>query len=798
MIKHHLILFLRNIKKDKSTFLINLIGLSTGLACVLLIYLWVNDELNVDTFHENDERLYQVVQNNDNGQEIQTSPYTPNPLATALTEEMPEVELAAAVIPSRLCADFLGDFVLSVNGKEKVKAAGQFAEKDFFNVFSYELTEGDQDQVLSNENSIVISEKLAQKLFDHPENAIGQTIEWQLANFKRQATISGVFKRIPANSTSQFEFVLDFEPWLDLSREVLDAEPNWDNQAPSTYLVLKAGTDVPKFNEKINHFIQSKIEDSNTALLAVQYSSQYLYGHYENGIQTGSRIRYVRLFSIIAIFILLIACINFMNLTTAKASGRMREIGIKKVIGAGRKSIILQCIGESVLMALISIILALLFTILFLPKFNEITAKQLTLGFEAPFVLLVISIVLITGILAGGYPALYLSGFNPVTMLKGKLTTPLGQLLTQKGLVVFQFVISIVLIVAVTIIYKQIGFIQSKNLGYNKDNIIYFAREGAIAERSEAFLSEVRNLSGVTYASAMSGNLTGAFASTYGVNWDEKEPDTQITFGNLSADYDLIEALEMEMVSGRDFSHEFGDENNKLIFNETAIKMMGFQNPVGKIVNLWGEDREIIGVVKDFHFESLHENVKPMFIKLDPDQTFKIVVRIQAGREKETIAAVEDIYQQFNPGYPFDFLFMDKNYQTLYASEQRVSILSQYFAGLAILISCLGLFGLAALSTERRIKEIGIRKVLGASVTSVVALLSRDFIKLILIAIIVATPIAWYAMNRWLQGFAYRIELQWWMFVGAGLMAVVIAMVTVSGQSIKAATANPIKSLRTE
>ncbi len=791
MFQHNLVLIFRNFKKHKSTFFINLTGLSVGLCGTILIFLWVKDEMQVDKFHEKDAQLYQIKANHHNSNEVKTISDTPDLLAETMEKELPEVEMSVSMMSSTE----LPKFTLSV-GEEKTKAAGQFSSPNFFQIFSYPLIAGDAGQVLKNKNAVVISEKLAMKLFKTTENVVGKTIDWQITRFGNQGVVSGIFKDVPAGSTEQFDFVLTTEMFRDpvLFRRNI----HWGNHAPSTFLVLKPGTDLVNFNKKIDGFIQTKLADSNVRLFAVPYSSRYLYGKYENGKLAGGRIAYVKLFSIIALFILLIACINFMNLSTAKAALKIKEVGIKKTIGITRKSLIFQYLGESIAMAFLSLFLALFLASFFLPVFNEITGKQLALSFDLKTVLSLISITIFTGFIAGSYPAFYLSGFSPATVLSGKINKNMGELWARKGLVVLQFSISILFIVAVMVVYKQIELVQTKNLGLKKDHVINFEIEGNLGKTLDVFLSEVKKQPGVVNASSLSSSFDGSSAYTIGVEWEGKQPDETVNFGNISVGYDLIETLGMEMADGRGFSKNFGADSSKLIFNETAIAAMRLQNPVGKTVKLWGKDAQIIGVVKDFHSESLHEPVKPMIFRIDPRNHWKIVVKMEAGKESETIENVRRCYQKFNPGYAFDYVFLDEVFQKQYVAEMRVAVLSRYFAGLAILLSCLGLFGLAAFTAEQRRKEIGIRKVLGASVAGITSLLAKDFLKLVVVAIFIASPVAYYFMKNWLSDFAYRVDIQWWMFAVAGAAAVGIAFLTVSFQSIKAALANPVKSLRSE
>ena len=792
MLRHNLLIIYRNIKRNKSTFFINLIGLSTGLACALLIYLWVNDELNMDKFNQKDSRLYQVMENTKLSNGIVTAPYTPDLLAETLVKEVPEVEYAAAVSPP----SFINEIPISIKDK-KFKAVGQFASKDFFNVFSYHLIQGDKNQVLAAKNSVVISRQLALRLFGTTQNVVGKSLDYEIIQFKNQCVISGIFEDVPSNASEPFDFVISFGAWIDLCN-LIHRPIFWDNHFPCTNIILKKGTDIAQFNNKISGFIKSKLSSSPVNLFIRPFSTGYLYNKYENGIQAGGRIEYVKLFSIIAVFILLIACINFMNLSTAKASRRIKEVGIKKAVGAPRKALVFQYLGESVLMSFLSMILAVVLVELFIPEFNIITGKHLALNFEPNIIIIFLGIALFTGLIAGSYPALYLSRFNPVLILKGQLNNITGEQWARKGLVIFQFAISVIFIAAVLVVFKQMEFVQTKNLGYSKDNIIYFDKDGKISEHPDAFLSELKNIPGVVNASGMQQNIVGLVATTNGIYWEGKNPKDIINFSIDAINYGMIETLGMEMKEGRTFSKNFGSDSMAILLNETAIKIMGLKNPIGKIVNLWGMNVHIIGVVKDFNFESMHENVKPFIFRLDPQGTTLIMAKITAGKEQETIKSIQKLYQSYNPGYSFDYKFLDEDFQAQYVAEQRVALLSRYFAGIAIIISCLGLFGLAAFTAERRRKEIGIRKVLGSSDFGIIYLLSGDFTKLIIVAIVIALPVAYLIAKYWLDSFAYRINLDPWYFIAAGLSALLITWFTVGVQAVNAATANPVKSIRYE
>lgn len=787
MFRHNLLLIYRNFKRFKSTFVINLVGLSTGMASTILIYLWVNDELGMDKFHEKDSRLYRAMEHRVQADRIWTAYTTPSILAETLTEEMPEVELAVQSTRTQ-------SVTLSV-GDKNLKTGGRYAGKDFFRMFSYGLVQGNEDQVLQDKNLIVISESLARRLFNTTHNIVGKSIELE---HESHFQVSGVFKDVPLNSSEQFDFVISFEKY----KEGRDWLKYWGNTNSFAYILLKPGVNVDEFNKKIAGYIKVKTnnEVNNRTLFLKKYSEDYLYGKYENATLVGGRITYVRLFSIVAIIIVIIACINFMNLSTAKASRRIKEVGIKKAVGASRSMLIKQYLSESMLMSFLSLLLAILLVDLFLPQFNQITGKQLALHFDRNLLYPAVVIAAFTGLLAGSYPALYLSGFNTVTVMRGKLNTSNGVLWARKGLVIFQFSLSILFIISVIVVYKQIEFVQSAPLGYNKDNIIYFPLTGTLRDVSnqESLLAEIKTIPEVINASSISHDMTGHNSGTSGVLWEGKNPDDRTEFENATVNYDMIEMLGIEMVAGRTFSRAFGADTSNIIFNEKGIEFMGLTDPIGKVIKLWGKDMKIIGVAKDFHFESLHENVKPLFFVLNPYNTYWLMARFEAGKEKETLSSLQHLYQKLNPGFSFDYQFLDDDYQLQYVAEQRVSTLSKYFAGLAILISCLGLFGLAAFTAERRLKEIGIRKILGSTVFGIVYLLSGDFTRIVFTSIVIALPISYLTTKYWLDSFAFKVTLEWWYFIGAGLTALLIAWLTVGSQAIKAARINPTQCLKDE
>jgi putative ABC transport system permease protein len=792
MLNNYLKIAWRNLVRDRQFTFLNLFGLAAGLACTLFIWLWITDELKMDKNNEKDDSLYQVMQNLKENNGIETMDYTSGLLANALKSEMPQVEYAASVVPASW---FSSKGIISSNGT-RIKAGGQFVSKDYFNIFNCDFSQGNYNRLITDKNSIVISDDLAMKLFHTTQDVIGKTIDWNQDEFNGKYLITGIFSKNPTNVSDKFDLLFNFDLFVEKRPGMLD----WGNSDPSTFLIIKKGTDIRQFNARIKDFMHSKEKDSQKTLFLRKFSDKYLYGQYKDGKQVGGKIAYIKLFSVIAIFILAIACINFMNLSTANATRRIKEVGIKKVVGASRATLILQYLGESVLMSFLSILFAVILIFLLLPEFNSITGKNLTFGFSYKLIVTVITIALTTGLIAGSYPALYISGFNPSLILKGKLRTSIGELWMRKGLVTFQFTLSVISIATVLIVYRQINFIQTKNLGYNRDNIIDFAipleMDSTAIRTAKGFVNDLKNIPGVMNAGSYYHNLNGDHGAIGGFQWPGKGPSMDITFANLEVGSGFLQTVGIKIKEGRNFSDN-AQGQNEIIFNESAIKSMGLKYPVGKTVRFWGKDKQIVGVTEDFNFESLYQMVKPCFFQIEPVMP-NIIVKIKGGTERQTIAQIRQAFTSFNKGLSFDYRFLDDEYQALYISENRVAVLSKYFAGLAILISCLGLFGLAAFTAQRRQKEIGIRKVVGASVSSVVVMLSKDFLKLVFIAVIIAIPLVWWTMNVWLNSFAYRIQIGADVFIIAGGSIILITLITISFKSVKAAIANPVNSLRSE
>ncbi len=788
MLKYFLKTATRALTKDKRSTILNLVGLSTGLASAILIFMWVSDELQTNKFFKNDSRLFEVMENRVQASGIWTAPSSSGLMAGAMARDFPEIEYSTNTVPAQRTP-------IKGNKDLSLRAEGEYAGQDFFHVFSYELIRGNAGKVLADKNSIVLSEELAMKIFGSTD-VIGKAVS---VGDNRPYMVSGIFKKPVAHASEIFDFIIPIAFFADSNKYFNE----WGTTFPKTFVLLRSNADAAAVNRRLAGYIKQKTSGEITyrTPFITRYSTLYLHGRYENGKVAGGQIEFVRLFSIVGIIILLIACINFMNLSTAKAAIRSKEVGLKKTMGAGRGTLILQFFAESVIMSFAALFMACVLVSAFLPVFNSITRKEL--NFWHPDVYVVAAVLIttvLTGALAGVYPALYLSGFKPVIVLKGAFKNSGKQLFIRKSLVVFQTVLSVVFIVGVLVVYKQIYYIQTRDLGYKHDHVIIFQKEGKLAEgkTDAAFLDEVRRIPGVSEASSIGHNLAGHNNGTNGVEWKGKDLSDKTEFEGVAVDYGALQTLGISLKEGRDFSKSYGADSSAIIFNEAAIKYMGLKNPIGQTVKLWDENVHIIGVVRDFNFQSLHEPIKPLLMWLSPSNAYKFILKIQTDRERVAIEKVASIYRQYNPEFPFDYDFLDANFQRMYVSENVTSVLSRYFAGIAILISCLGLFGLAAFTVDKREREIGVRKVVGASTWKITSMLLREFLMLVIIALIIAVPAGWWLTHQWLAAFVYRVTIGWNLFVFAGLASVALAAITVSFQTISAARANPVKVLKRE
>jgi len=789
MIKNFFKVAIRGLWKQKGYSFLNIFGLAMGMTCSLLILLWIRDEKSVDNFHANGDRLYSVYENQYYDGKISSGFYTPGVMPDEMKKVLPEVEMAAGFTGMGFNTFQVGDKIMKQNGD----AAGA----DFFRMFSYPLLEGSPATALASPASMAISRKMAVAFFGSPHAAIGKAIRF---DNRKELTVMAVFEDLPGIASDKFDYLFNWWAWLDDNNWAKD----WGNNGPNTLLLLRKDANAALVTRKITHFLDKYNKEQSKAfrieLGMERFGDVYLHSNIVNGQIEGGRIEYVRLFSIVAIFILCIACINFMNLTTARSVKRAKEIGIRKVVGAVRPALIRQFMGEAVLLAFFSVLLALGMVLLVLPGFNQLTGKEIAFPFSSSsFWLSLAGLTLVTGIFSGSYPALFLSSFQPIRVLKGTLRFSPATTWFRKGLVVFQFVLSIVLIIGTIVVSGQVSYVQSVNLGYNRENLVYIPLDGDLTKKYKLFKEAALRLPGVDAVSRMSQQPTDVENGTGGVDWDGKDPNNLVMFTQLSAGYDLAKTMDLQVVKGRDFSPAFGTDSVGYLLNEEAARRVGYKDPIGRRLTFWQKKGTIVGVVKDFHFNSLHDPIRPLVIRCREEEDYgSALIRTRAGRTPEILKGLEKICRELNPKFPFSYTFSDDEYKKLYKSEEVVHGLANCFAGLAIFISCLGLLGLAMFTAEQRTKEFGIRKVLGAKAGTLFTLLSKDFLLLVLVAFLLASPLAGWAMYKWLQNFAYHIQLEWWVFLLAGVLALLIALLTVSFQAIRVAVANPIKSLRTE
>jgi putative ABC transport system permease protein len=789
MFKNYLTVAIRNLWKNKTFSGINLLGLALGMGCSLLILLWVEDERSIDAFHANKTRLFTIYERQYYDGKTEAGYMTPGVLADELKRVMPEVQYACGYAWNNKSTFSVGDKIM--------KQEGNYAGTDFFKMFSYKLLNGTLQSALATPASMAISRKMAQDFFGSPQAAMGKTIRYEN---RKDFTVTAVFENLPESASQKFDFLINWKAWLDANEWAKD----WGNNGPYTFIMLRPDADPAKVNAKIARFLDSYNKDQSKSFyirLGMQrYDQMYLHGHFKDGKITGGRIEYVRLFSIVAIFIVLIACINFMNLTTARSVKRAREIGVRKVVGAARPALIRQFIGEAVLLSFIALLISLLLVSLLLPLFNDITAKKISLPYSSyTFWLSLVMLALITGIISGSYPALFLSSFKPVVVLKGMFRFSAGAAWFRKGMVVFQFALSILLIIGTIIISQQVQYVQNTNLGYDRENFVYIPLEGDLPKKYAVFKERAMRLPGIQLVTRLTESPTQIDNGTGGVDWDGKDPNVRPMFSEAAVGYDFVKTLKLKLIDGRDFSKDFVTDTVGYLVNEAALKKIGYKDPVGKRLTFWSKKGTIIGVLKDFHINSLHTPINPLILRFGENVVYgNALIRTEAGKTQLALDGLKKLCKELNPAFPFTYQFSDEEYQKLYRSEEVIRRLSRYFAFLGIFISCLGLLGLAMFTAEQKTKEFGIRKVLGAPVLSLFTLLSKDFLLLVTIAFVIASPLAWWAMDIWLQNFVYRTPINVWVFLFAGIMALLIALFTVSFQAIKVAIANPVTALRSE
>ncbi len=788
MIENYFKVAWRNLIQKKSYSLLNLGALAIGMACSILILLWVQNELSYDEFHENSDHMYRLTSDAGGGFHAAVSPAG---MRDGLPDNMPEIK---AVV--RLFQPESGTTLLNVGNKRFEEKRVFYTDPDFLEMFSFPLLKGNSKTALSQPDGILITETTARKYFGD-QDAVGQIIR---LNNSERFTVTGVLADIPINSHIQFDVLLPIQHLVKSSDYLFTYV--WQNFNFYSYVQLDESTieSIPIIEEKINQIYTSHVSDMNVDFHLQPLADIHLHSDLQIDVSDRGNIQYVNIFLVIAFIILIVACINFMNLATARSARRSKEVGLRKVVGAGRQQLVMQFLSESMLISFLALIFAIGLVFLLLPTFNEITGKQLEISLlDIKLVIGLAIIAMITGLIAGSYPALFLSSFRPVSVLKGKLKLGNRHSLFRNILVICQFAVSLLLLVGTAVIYTQLNFIKDKNLGFEQENLLYVTMTGDLGTKRKALETALQQNPLTAEFSIVSDLPTNLATGNIDIQWDGKDPDMQKVIQSMRVDDYFLDVFKVKVLNGRGFSKNLAADSTNYLINEKAANLMGMniENAVGQNLTFAEEKGKIIGVVKDFNFRPLQYGIEPLILRWNRFGGFA-VVRTQASAVESTIHALEQICADLNPAYPLSYGFLNKDLENQYQSEQQMGTIFNIFAVLAIFISCLGLYGLSAFMAEQRVKEIGIRKVLGASVLGLVNMLSKDFLKLILIALLIAVPVAWYVMNLWLQNYAYHITIQWWMFVFAGLVVLFIAVSTISFQTIKAANTSPIKSIRTE
>lgn len=788
MLKNFLKITLRNLVKNKLYSTINIFGLSIGIVCSILIWLWVADELSFDKFLPKYKKLFQVWVHAEFDGKINTWRSIPLPSYEAM-------KTAHSGVVNSTVTGWGGNKLLTV-GETRVNKEGYYVSEEFLEMFEYPLITGDPAMVLDDPYSIVISESLAQTLFKN-EDPLGKTIRLE---DQVNLNVTGILKDVPDNSSFQFEYLVPWKQREMLNEWVVRNKTNWGNYSFQVFVELgdeKAQTAV---DERIATMLAENGEDDMPRQLFLHPLERWrLYSNFVNGVAKDGRNDHVKLFSVIAIFILVIACINFMNLATARSERRAREVGIRKSLGSTRKYLILQFIGESLVISIIAFLLAILMAELVLPAYNNLVDKELFVDYRSlEFWQIGLGIVFLTGILAGSYPAFYLSSFKPVETLKGTIKVGHGATSPRKVLVVMQFGFSILLLVSTVVIFRQIELVKDRDLGYEQSNLISVDNTDDIAENYDVLKRELLQSGAVEAVTRSNSRITQINSNNF-LSWPGKPENLKVIFTTIATEYDYAKTMGIKVLHGRDFSKEFTTDTSAIVINKAALDLMGLEDPIGTTLDLWGGKRHLIGVIDDVIMGSPYQAVKPLFMIIDPDWINSVTVRLKNnGNLNENLKIVEAIFDKYNPAYPFDYQFADVEFQRKFDTINMTQRLATIFSFLAIFITGLGLFGLASFTAEQRTKEIGIRKVLGASIVGLIALMSKDFSKLVLIGFAISTPVTWYLLDQYLERYPIRVDVQWWIFPIVGIVALIFSLLIVGNQASRVARANPARSLRDE
>ncbi len=790
MISHNLRLSWRLLNKNKGFALINIGGLATGMAIAMFIAIWITDELKYDRFHENGDLLFKVMRHVYSGNEIHTSDRVTYNIAARLKEDYAEVANVAVLSrPIELIA-IQDDFSLRMQG--------YFGTPSFADMFSWRIIAGDGKSLLDDPSSMVISASLAKKYFGADRYAsqdiVGRTLRHNLDGLA-EFTIAGIFEDLPAQSSLQFDYLLPLEIYKSRNRWLTD----WNNSGPHIFAQMHDGADWQHVSEDMVNMQNEHIEGFRSDLFLHPYPDQHLYGSFKSGVLQGGRIQYVRIFGLIGLMIILIACINFMNLATARSIWRIKEIGVRKTVGAGKRSLIVQFMSESVLLIAISYLLALSLVLLGLPFFNGLTGKMLSLADINPPTFVLFGLIgITTAVLAATYPSFYLSSLSVIRMFNKSAGSAGNKNSFRRGLVVFQFAMSFLLIVGTLVVYRQMSFIHQKNLGLDRAHVVTMPREAAWRDQYEAMKSQLQQHPSITQVSCASETPLDIGSNTHSVQWSGKDPQAEISIKILSVGYDFVETLRMQLAAGRSFDPALDNESDRYLINEEAAAVMGFDDPLGQHLKFWGGEGPIVGVVRDFHMSSFYRDIEPTILRLRPRNASDIFIRVAGEQTEEALAALEQVHTRFNPNIPFSYEFLDDQFAKKYESEQAIGLLSFWFTTFALLIAAMGLLGLAIFAGHQRLKEVSVRKILGATTWQVTYLLSRDFLLLIFVALLIASPIAYVFTENWLGNFSYRINLGMDLFVLAGLATMLISLTIVGLYALRIAFVNPIQALRSE
>jgi putative ABC transport system permease protein len=782
MIKNYFKIAWRSLLKNKVTSAINIGGLSVGLAVAIIIMLWAAYEYSFDKFHTRISSIYMIMKNEPQGDGITTFQAIPGPLAPTMRRELPEIKYAARVSFNEQHLIRAGDKSFYENGI--------YAEPDYFKMMSFSAVAGNPQAALRDIGSVVISETTAKKLFGD-QDPIGKLISH---NNLQSLKVGAVIKDVPSNSSLKFDVVL---PFLIYEKDHADGIQKWDSNSLITWVELKPESNLAGLNNKLTKIIRRERKNEKPELFAYPFAKLAMYGRFKDGKPNGGRIEMLAMLTILGMFVLIIACINFMNLSTARSEGRAREVGVRKSLGATKKSLIFQFLSEAFLMTFLALIVGVILAKLILPAFNQWTEKNISFNiYNLNIWTGLIATGIITGLLAGIYPAFFLSRFQPVKVLKGVITASKGGSLLRRGLVTFQFVISIFLMIVTIVIYRQVAYVQDRPIGYNPDNLIEIPARGNMADKFNILKAELVQIPAIRAVTASSDNLTGVGTTIDGLDWTGKNEGQDFAFSVTRVQYDWTKTTGLTMAEGRDFSSEYGTDTASCLVNMAAVKKMGVK---GSALGMTIDHHQVIGVISDFSYNDVFSSPEPLLVYLSKGTMSHFYISLKPGQKWQTdIAAIESAVKKTNPEFPFEFNLATEQYQNKFRGIQSGGQFTSFVGILAIIISCMGIFALSAFVAERRTKEIGIRKVLGATTGNIWFSLSKDFLKPVFLAIIIASPLAALAMDKMLLTMEYHIQLSWWMFAVAGLMAIAIALVTVSFQGVKAALTNPVKSLRTE